>query len=82
MTDEESRELADRMTANIEAGKGMTLTPDELANVGEIAGDLHKINERYLRLFENVAKAFETAGVTLVVKDGAPMLVNTEKAVH
>ena len=42
---------------------GITLTPDELASVGGVAGKLRAINERYRVLFENIAQAFETAGV-------------------
>ena len=83
MRDDEARELADRITANIKEGKGMTLTPDELASVGGVAGKLHAINERYRVLFEDVAQAFQTAGVKLVDKDGKPTLANIEEgAVH
>lgn len=79
MTDEESRELADRMTAHIAAGEGMTLTAVELANVGKVAGDLHAINEQYRVMFETIAQAFDAAGVKVVLQNGAPTLVNVEK---
>ena len=42
MKDEQARELADRITANIKEGKGMTLTPDELASVGGVAGEAER----------------------------------------
>ena len=82
MKDEQARELADRITAHIKEGKGITLTPDELASVGGVAGKLHAINERYRVLFENIAQAFETAGVKVVLKDGKPTLANIEETVN
>ena len=82
MTDDESRALADRITENIGAGRGMTLTADELAHVGAVAGKLQSVITRYEVMFQTMAEVFERASVKVVDVNGVPTLANTERSVN